>query len=180
MCDAGNLQLPLPAVCQAVLHTVGLRQVVVPPLLQGRWPREEGRAGGGGVFMAAAAWLWSSLRCRLQETAAALMMFGATMLLRSCRLEVPSAWHQPQEPLLCPSNRLCWLTPTSDQPDPFQQHPRAHEHTVLSAGGCVVTHIFFLTSTCPSRRSYSFLILAFSCSSSCSFSRLNSCREAGR
>jgi hypothetical protein len=38
-------------------------------------------------------------------------------------------------------------------------------------------HIFFLTSTCASLRSYSLRILAFSCSTSCSFSRLNSCEH---
>lgn len=41
--------------------------------------------------------------------------------------------------------------------------------------GPQAAHIFFFTSTCASRRSYSFLIFAFSLSSSCSFSMLNSC-----
>ena len=38
------------------------------------------------------------------------------------------------------------------------------------------THIFFLTSTWLSLRSYSFRIFCFSASTTCSFSMLNSCR----
>lgn len=57
--------------------------------------------------------------------------------------------------------------------------PAADWHAPAAGGAVRVTHIFFLTSTWPSRRSYSFLILAFSCSSSCSFSRLNSCSGTG-
>ena len=42
------------------------------------------------------------------------------------------------------------------------------------------THIFFLTSTWLSLRSYSFRIFCFSASTTCSFSMLNSCRGWAR
>jgi hypothetical protein len=97
----------------------------------------------------------------------------ASSQLPTCRIRpCSSALYESPLPALASFFSVCSLMDLTTSSCACSSRRRA-------AFSCVEYSIFFLVSTCFSFRSYSFRILAFSASTNCSFSMLNSCKSGG-